>query len=153
MGAVLWSRMGIVVKLVLGIIDAPYDNSKDSITTAGVARILEDKYEVMQVYYDQHSQQIADEAAESMTASLESLLMGAPALANPFLELESFVTTDFKDFLSSGEIEQVGIAGVPTLASLARRSLRFKGKKAAGPRPSFIDTGMYQSHFLAWVEE
>jgi hypothetical protein len=70
----------------------------------------------------------------------------------PFASSKSQKIDDtFHKFLDSKEMETLGIPGVPTAAALKGVSHRLKLKKGA-PRPSFIDTGMYQAHFKSWVE-
>ena len=79
-------------------------------------------------------------------------MMGAPVDAgSPFAAGESQIENRFKQFLSLREVEKLGIPGVPTKAALAGVSHRFKGKKG-GRRPSFIDTGLYQASFKAWID-
>jgi hypothetical protein len=60
----------------------------------------------------------------------------------------------FKDFLSLQEMDKLGVPGVPTEAAKKGKSSRFKRRRSKGgaPRPSFIDTGLYQSSFKAWVD-
>ena len=142
------------MKLILGVIDQPYDNNdgEKSTTTGKVAQLLEDKYHVMETFYEANRQEVADMAAESLLGALENLELGGPVDADPFLDLTQDVTASFKKFLSTGQIEQLGIPGVPTQASLLRKSSRFKSGKAGKGRPSFIDTGLYQASFVSWVE-
>jgi hypothetical protein len=148
-----------MTKLHLGIIDIPY--KEESTTTHEVAMILEQKYGVMGAYFESHKQAIAGSMEESVVGALESLLMGAPTGGSPFASAETFIEQDFKHFLSSSEIEKLGISGVPTQAALDGVSNRFKnpryknvnGKKVKRPRrPSFIDTGLYQANMKAWIE-
>lgn len=168
--------------LNLGVIDIPYDNggttpkrpnkkkrkrntakavasegegsgatSSDSTTTTQVARILEDKYGVMAAYYQKHQDDVAQAVINSLDGALESLYMGQP-MPDPFAEAGQEIMAGFRMFLSTAEIEGMGVDGVPTQASIDRRSLRFKNKKSDGPRPSFVDTGTYEAAMRAWVE-
>lgn len=125
--------------------------SAEVATTAKVAQILEDKYGVMQVFYDQHSADIQKAMVESVEGALEDVFAGSP-VSDPFGQAGQQVAADFRTFLMSAEIERLGIDGVPTQAATDRRSLRFKSKKSSGPRPSFVDTGLYEASFRAWVE-
>jgi hypothetical protein len=148
------------MKLHLGVIDRPYENaspdgSTAATTTGEVAQWLENRYHIMEIFYHFHEQEIADKLAEGMGDALEAVMVGAPPSLNPTTEALSTEETVFKLWLALGEVEKVGIPGVPTLAAQNRQSLRLKlKKKLRGPaRPSFIDTGLYQSSFKMWVED
>lgn len=150
------------MKLALGVIDLPYVAQKplsakgtkstpDQTTTGKVAAILEAKYGVMGAFYELHQQDIAEALAISMQETLEALMMGAPASIDPFGAAMSETEQLFRTFLDDKEIEVMGIAGVPTQASLDGVNHRMKIKKGE-PRPSFVDTGLYQSSFKAWIK-
>lgn len=160
--------------LNLGVIDTPYANPSTSKvpkakkgkankpvkpkssgatkTTGEVAEILEEKYGVMDTFAYAQLPGIAKELEKSIAGSLETLLMGGPPSANPFATAESAITAMFKNFLATSAIEHMGIEGVPTQAAKDGVNHRLKHPYAKGNprRASFIDTGMYQSHFLAW---
>lgn len=120
-------------------------------TTGDVAEILEDKYHVMQVFYEQHKADIAKLLEVDLAAAFEELLAGSNSAAFPFREGAEKIQTMFRRFLSDKEMDRLGYPGVPTMASLLGISHRFKGKRGP-PRPSFIDTGMYENSFKAWVD-
>jgi len=151
-----------MTKLYLGVIDLPYTESGQ--TTGDVAEILEGKYKVMESYFEAHKDKIAKSLENSLQGAIESLSMGAP-IASPFSSAESFIDKDFRNFLSMSEIENLGIPGVPTQAALDGVSHRFKNprykyvgkgknrtKVKRSRRPSFIDTGLYQSSMKAWFK-
>lgn len=140
-----------MTKLVLGVIDIPYDNS-GATTTVDVAKILEEKYGVMQAFYDAHQNDIMKSVVSSVEGALEDLFAGA-RVEDPFAEAGQAIQSEFRTFLMSGEIESMGIVGVPTQAAQKRRSLRFKGKVGPTQRPSFIDTATYELAMVAWVEK
>lgn len=162
------------MKLHLGVIDQPYtswDGGKKAanpkrrgkkapppvkakgsrqVSTAQVARWLEDRYHVMEVFYEADGG-VADLLTESVRDAIEDVLMGAPPSADPFLAGTSEIQKRFKDFISSRAMETMGIPGVPTKAALMGVNSRKKLRR--GPRrPSFRDTGLYQASFMAWVE-
>lgn len=160
----------MVKTLVLGVVDIPYVQSPEPLkprkdgrpakpkklksgeqTTGMIAEILEDKYQIMQRFFDMHKANIAEDLTEAMAGSLESLLMGAPPRADLFASGTSKIEQQFRSFLENKEMDKLGIAGVPTAAALAGISHRFKGK--FGPeRPSFIDTGLYASAMKSWIK-
>lgn len=137
--------------LHFGVIDLPYSYGTKGQTTGDVAEILEDKYGIMQAYYDAYEQEVVDAITKGFSDSLESLLSGAPARSDPFAGAMAKVEAGFKQALSNREFD--GLTGVPTQAALDGVSHRRKhpyAKRAS--RPSFIDTGLYQSSFKAWID-
>lgn len=122
-------------------------------TTARVATILEDQYGVMQVFYDTKKEEITGFLVDSLEGALEDLYAGAPATRDPFAQAGQKVAASFRHFLMTGEIEHLGVEGVPTQAAIERRSLRFKNKVGPNRRPSFIDTGTYEASMRAWMED
>lgn len=155
------------IKLNLGVIDLPYSHTenKSLATTGDVAGYLENKYSIMQGFYDLHEQEITESISNSIQGSIDSVLQGAnPATHNPFGSTTSFIQHKFHEFISTEEISKLGRKGVPTQVALLGKSSRFKwnknknkfskrGKTKSGVRrPSFLDTGLYDSSFVAWVE-
>lgn len=130
----------------LGVIDVPYED--ENTTTGDVAEYLEEKYQIMQTFFDRYSNDIADLMANDMAASLENMMAGAPPAKDPLAESMSRIHDLFVAFLDNTEMN--GLSGVPTRRALEGISRRFKNKKGP-PRPSFIDTGTYQAAMRAWV--
>lgn len=119
------------------------------VTTGMVAEILEDKYQVMETFYNFHEKEIISELEEGLTGAIESMLMGSPVVGRAFDTGCSEIEKMFNTFLDSKEMDNK-VDGVPTQASLLGISHRFKLKRGP-PRPSFIDTGLYQNSFKCWV--
>jgi len=123
------------------------------VSTGDVAGWLEERYGVMQHFFDAHSQDIADALASDVAGSLENLLAGGPgqlSLATATGAIEAM----FKKAISEREFDRLGIPGVPTQAAMSGVNHRLKRpyvKRA--PRPSFRDSGLYMASFRAWVEE
>ena len=148
--------------LHLGVVDLPY-NTNDGTTTGDVAGYLEDKYHILEVFTEAEHPLIASAVENSLKGAIENLMMGAPNVNNPFEQAADDITTAMKNFLSSQEVERMGIPGTPTQAALDGINHRFKnprgkyktkkGKRTfvKNPRrPSFIDTGLYQTTLKAW---
>lgn len=149
--------------LHLGVTDIPYagppaaDAGKrqkvpgGTQTTGDVASFLEDKYHVMEVFFQGHDGDVAKALEESLAGSLESVLMGAPPSLDAFGKATGEVEALFRQFIDSQEIERLGIPGVPTQAALQGISHRRKSKR--GPRrPSFVDTGLFTANFIDWID-
>jgi hypothetical protein len=133
----------------LGVTDIPYTEGTQ--TTGDVAEILEDKYHVMQVFYEQHKEDVAVDLEKSLSGQLENMMAGSPPPNKPFGSAESAIEDRFKRFLGEAEMDALGYPGVPTSAALRGVSHRMNIKKGP-PRPSFIDTGLYQSSMVCWID-
>lgn len=141
------------MKLSLGVIDVGYSSEDGAKTTGEVAEILEDKYHIMRIFYELNEQFIADKIADSLGGALESLAQGkpySPAMLKPALPK---VDERFRDFLDRDEISRIMPASQQIIAAQKGVSHRKKQPyaKKNKPRPSFIDTGLYQSSFRSWV--
>jgi len=152
-----------MTKLILGVVNIPYGdtpskrkkNKKAGVTTLSVAEILEEKYHIMQHFWDKRGDKIADDLAKSYLNALKSRMMGAPTTLDPAGSALSQTSTMFDKFISNREIEKMGIAGVPTKAAKrgVNHRLAHPFAKDNPRRPSFDDTGLYKSSFRAWLEE
>lgn len=119
--------------------------------TGDVAVWLEHRYHIMEIFFELHQDDIAEALTESMSGALDNLLMGAPSTGNPLDAGLLVVENLFRKFLSEREIEFLGFPGIPTMAAKLGVNHRLKQKRGA-PRPSFIDTGLYQANFRAWID-
>jgi hypothetical protein len=155
-----------MITLTFGVNDIPYSHSENTgtvkkgkrkgaptvSTTGEVAEILEEKYHIMETFWNLHDSKIIDAHSEAIQGAFEGLLQGSPVSPNALASGNADVEALFRKFLSEKEMDALGIPGVPTKASLEGVSHRFKNKKSGAPRPSFIDTGMYESSFVSEVE-
>lgn len=142
----------MAIVLHLGVVDVAYTEQGKPTTTGDVAEILEQKYSVMQTFVDLHEDDIADAIAFKMAGLLESAVKGDPVNVKN-LEFPQ-VDTMFRDYLDAGEWEQQK-GNMPTMAAVkgVKRSKKQPFKKTNKTRPSFIDTGLYQSSFRSWVDK
>jgi hypothetical protein len=156
-----------LVTFHFGVIDLPYSHTENvgkvkkkgktqgkryAATTGDVAEKLEDKYGIFQQFWNLHQNDVVEAASEAIAGAFEDILVGAPRGGDVFAAAASKVEGLFQTFLDQGEMEQLGIPGVPTKAALAGVSHRFGSKTSGGRRPSFIDTGLYQSSAKFWAE-
>lgn len=150
--------------LHLGVIDQPYNQrpapsnrkrpkvAAGMQTTGDVAGWLETRYHVMEIFYEVHKDDVFAKALEdSVEGALQSLLMGAPATIDIYGSATSAIEIAFKKFIDTKEMDSIGVAGVPTHASIIGIRSRFKNRRDPG-RPSFQDTGLYETSFKAWVD-
>ena len=148
--------------LHLGVVDIAYGN-KAGESTGDVAGYLENKYHILEVFSEAEHQTLAKAIENSLAGAIENLMLGVPTVQSPFDQAAENITTAMKNFLSSQEVERMGIPGVPTQAALLGINHRFKNARGTykskkgkrtftrNPRrPSFIDTGLYQTSLKAW---
>jgi hypothetical protein len=157
--------------LHLGVIDVPYATAPpaarrgrrrkvtaSTVTTGDVATWLENRYHVMEIYYETHKDDVVAPAIENaLQGAIESVMMGAPPTLDPFGSATSEIEDRMKQFIVMGEMDTLGFPGVPTQAAKDRasgkkRSLRFKNRKATEAAVSFYDSGNYESSMKAWVD-
>lgn len=148
--------------LHLGVVDIPYSQAPSAgqrkvkaatVTTGDVAEWLETRYHVMEVFFRQHAQEVAGDLEHSLAGALEDLLLGAPPGADAFGTAMAKVHDRFQAFIDLKEMDALGYPGVPTQASLRGVRHRFKHPyKRRAPRPSFQDTGLYETSFTSWVD-
>jgi hypothetical protein len=162
--------------LHLGVIEQPYDSREPmpaaaifarlkagkppkrravqgTTTTGDVATILEAKCGVMAAFMERRGGDVARAMENSVAGALETALMTGNLGASPFAAAEGDIEELFKDFLATKEIETMGLAGVPTKAALRGVNHRMAHPYAKrDPRPSFIDTSLYQASFKAWFD-
>ncbi|WP_455387437.1 hypothetical protein [Petrachloros mirabilis] len=136
--------------LHLGVMDVAYSDPevKGSVSTGEVAEFLENKYHVMEVFFELYQKKIAEQLSEAMAERIESMVQG-----NTNLDMKNFdvgtIERMFRQYLSADEWQK--ISGQQIKAARLGISHRKKQKKREGPRPAFIDTGLYQQTFKSWV--
>lgn len=157
------------MKLVLGVLDQAYSDAaaKQATTTGDVAEILEKKYHVMETFYDQYKDRIADWMALSVAKSIEMIATGAPSNLDPFLSAREEIQDAFRRFILGSEMEKLfgqltasemdyflGSTGGFTGRAKKGYSKRFKkpGQKRKA-RPAFVDTGLYLASFRADIKK
>ena len=148
------------MKLHLGVMDGSHGDTE---TIADVAQYLEDKYDVMQNFFNLHEKEISEDFAKSFAIAMEDMMSGLP-VGNPFNSATSKTEARFQKFIDLAEIEKMGIEGVPTQAALdgVRSSLKkkkeikgrnYRSKVRGTRRQSFYDTGIYMNSFKAWIDQ
>jgi hypothetical protein len=148
-------------KAKAGNIEAPAIAVPMAKTTFDVAERLEAKYHVMELFFEEVGVDLIAEALEhSVNGAIKKVLMGAPmadeplspSKQGPVSEAMSEIEAAFKHFLSLKFLDGVA-PGVATKASLKGVNHRMKHPYAKRPsRPSFIDTGLYEANFKAWID-
>lgn len=153
---------GARITLHLGVLEQPYRAWERSgrgrkrgtilpVTTGDVAEILEGKYGLFSAFARTAEKDIGNAIETSVQSALESLLTGHAV--DPWGEGLSKIEERFRDFISTGEAEHVGIPGTPTKAALkgVNHRLAHPYRKSNPRRPSFRDTGLLMGSFKSWV--
>jgi hypothetical protein len=147
------------MRLNLGVKVLPYAHGEAK-DTYEVAMRLEDNYSVMGYFYLGHKEEIIDELNSRMEDKLVLAFSTAPDKkifkSNDPLEKTGEL---FRRFLDNEEM--AGLPGVPTQAALdghvTKPKIKYKGvkkqQKYGVRRPSFEDTMLYRSAFVAWIEK
>lgn len=125
-------------------------------TSGQVAQELEEKYKIVETFYELEEDFIVELIEEQAAMDIEQVMTMAEPSADSGVSFEETdkIEKRFKQNLTSKRYDGL-IPGVPTLASLRGVShLRQHPYAKGNPiRPSFFDTGLYASSFRAWVEE
>jgi hypothetical protein len=134
-----------------------------NVTTGDVAGFLENRYHIMEHFWELHQDEIVDYLTDSLQDTIDNLAMGAPLTIDPYGAAMSKIEDAFKKMLANEELESMGYPGIPTMAALMGVSHRHKSgflprkvrqqALAAGEsaRPSFVDTGTYSASMKAWI--
>jgi hypothetical protein len=165
-----------VAKLILGVENVAYSDpdAKGVTTTGEVAEILEKKYHVMDVFFELYGKQIADDITKSMIDDMDALMNGEKVSAVPMAGAMQKIEHSFRNYLDDDEWQQTTGQAIAAAQNgvnhrkenpMNTRFMRVGGGKNGkgstmvlrpgkqrGPRPAFIDTGLYQSSFRAWVK-
>ncbi len=156
------------MKLVLGVADAIYSDASaggnPTKTTGEVAKILEARFAVMGTFYEVKSDKIADMMAEAISDQIADIITGARPNRDPLYGATQGIEKAFRQFLddeemahivaglSASEADALGAAGQFTGAASRGRNSRKKTVESGVARAAFVDTGLYQQSFRAWVE-
>lgn len=123
-------------------------------TTVQVAEELEDKYHIVATFSEMNSDFFTSLFEDVFVEQFEEIATMRKSSKKGLMSKQTDkIEARFRESLSKQRYDSV-IPGVPTLASLRGVShLRQHPYAKSTPRPSFIDTGMYQRSFRAWVEQ
>jgi len=119
-------------------------------TSADVAQELEDNYGLVETFWNQIEDKVAERLEDALSEQFEEIVKmdQVPKKLIPDAFAEQIID-DFKGFLDHEE------HGIKTTA--ARRGVSHllprPYARSNPPRPSFIDTGLYRASFRAWTEE
>jgi hypothetical protein len=135
------------VKIALGVVEIPYTEGGKS--TGDIAEILEGKFDVMGIFAEKHSENIADMVAQGFADSIDNIFAGAPENFDIYAGAMAKIENQFIEYIDSEEhaiptkAKAIGAAG-------ARKKRQYR---KTGNKITFVDSGMYRNSFRAWVKE
>jgi hypothetical protein len=124
-------------------------------TTTDVAADLEARYKIVETFWETEEDNFVEVIEEAFADDIENVMqMGQVPKTGGISDKETDkIEKKFMQNLQSRKYDGV-LPGVPTTAAQRGVSHLHRHPYAKrAPRPSFIDTGMYQRSFRAWVEE
>lgn len=154
-------------KLTLGELDVAYATPsgesgtvKATITTTGrVAEILEERYGVMQTFFERRKEKIAEFLGDSVADAIADVLSGRQTRTSPTYGAEQRIEAEFRSFLDANEMDAISVAlagpeiSNPHISAAAARGDNSRKKSMkSNARPAFIDTGLYRQSFRAEVK-
>ena len=138
-------------KVELGVVDVAYSDEDGGVTTYQVAKILEQKYHVMEVFYNAYQKKIAEEVQRKYAMMLRRYLKDGKTWGEQTELPMDDTRALFSDYLDRDEWQS--ITGRTILAAAMGKSNRKKDKAYyPGSRPAFIDTGLYRRSFRAFLK-
>jgi hypothetical protein len=154
-----------VPKLMLGVVDVAYSDSDGATTTGDVAGYLEDEYHVMRTFLELYEDQIGEFLADAMVGEIESLAQGKPVaifgrdietqLGNRVIAGQSVngkIEEAFRNFLDAREWQGTSGQTVQAADDGVNHRKKHPYANANKARPAFVDSGLYQASFRAWLE-
>jgi hypothetical protein len=121
-------------------------------TTGEVAKDLESRYGIMGAFWEMEQDYIMSLIEKSISQSIEDMAASGEPSSPISQDVLEKIEARFKRNLSMKRYDGQ-LPGVPTTAALQGVSHLFRHSYAKRPsRPSFIDTGMFQASFKAWIE-
>jgi hypothetical protein len=153
-----------MVTLNLGVVDVAYSDGDGAKTTGDVAGFIESEYHVMRTFLELHEGEIGEFLADAMAGEIESLAQGKPLvtfgsrdvtthLGDRVIEGQSVngrIEEAFRDFLDDGEWQRVSGQSIDAAEQGVSQRKKQPDKKRTA-RAAFVDTGLYQASFRAWL--
>jgi hypothetical protein len=146
--------VGDDVILNLGMIEAEKPYADGGKTVGDVAQILEDKFDVMQIFADQNEEMIARSLEAVFAGAVESAIAGKYEELNVLGEknytMYGNIIERFHEFIDR---QEHGILLKKQTEKTAKAGARFKRQyRKVSNSLAFYETGAYEGHFGAWVD-
>jgi hypothetical protein len=142
-----------------------------------VAERLEERYHIMQTFYESRKEKIAQFLADDMAYAIQDLMNGKPIAPNRSSTFtnqyhgisekysisslsygaDQRIEAEFRSFIFSNEMQKMSLqaAGAP-ISAAALKGVNKRKKhpyaQANKARPAFVDTGLYVASMRAWTQ-
>ncbi|MDR3445976.1 hypothetical protein [Dyella sp.] len=137
--------------LHLGVVDVSYTDGDGTTTTGDVAGFLEERYHIMRVFLESNEEFISETLVNEVAGAIESIAQGKRVPKLNLAPATGKIEARFREFLDAGELQRL----LPKSQKVSEETLRISTRKKSGktdkPRQAFIDSGLYQASFRAWV--
>jgi hypothetical protein len=160
--------LGFDVKLNLGVLEVSYSDAhgkSGASDTGTVAEILEQRYHVMETFYESRKEKIAEWLAEAISDQIADIVSGGRPNRDPFYAAMQNIEAEFRAFLDANEMAHIvsslseaerdyfigstgGFTGAGARGVNHRKKKPYSKDNAA--RPVFVDTSLYQQSFRSW---
>ncbi|HEX8711542.1 MAG TPA: hypothetical protein VF730_06690 [Terracidiphilus sp.] len=150
--------------LNLGVVDVGYTDDEGSVTTGDVASWLEERYHIMRTFVELNEGFIEKCLVDAASGAIESIAQGRPisglnaGLGTRLDARQLFgssvnerIEERFRDFLDSGEMNRYLPPSQQSQAAAQGINHRKKNPNTGQGRQAFVDTGLYQAAFRAWM--
>jgi hypothetical protein len=154
-----------MTRLMLGVVDVAYSGEDGAKTTGEVAGYLEDEYHIMRTFLEVYEDRIGEFLADAMAGEIESLAQGKPVvifgkdvdtqLGDRVISGASVngkIEESFRDYLDAREWEALSGQKVEAADSGVTQRKKRSNANSNPARPAFVDTGLFQASFRAWLE-
>jgi hypothetical protein len=140
------------LQLHFGVVDVSYSDDNGGTTTGDVAGYLEDRYHIMRTFLELKEDEIQAILLEQYAGAIESIAQGKRMSKLDLEPAMGKVEAMFRDFLDSGEMNRLVGSYAVSDATLKTSARRKSGKLPEGQqRQAFIDSGLFQASFRAWI--
>lgn len=158
------------MKITLGFEDLPYNKGASyretgtshprrlragSMTTGELQAILEERYGIVEFYWDNYGQEVVEDLVQGYFQELSKPESGRGSRTDYMGKAISRGEETFRAMLDNRELDGK-VGGVPTAASVAGYSIAKRRRKRGTvrrDRASFVETGLYRDSFRIEVEE
>ncbi|KGC03455.1 hypothetical protein DM81_3471 [Burkholderia multivorans] len=139
--------------LHLGVVDVAYTgpDAKPGVTTGDVATFLEEEYHVMRVFLEMYEEEIGELLANDIAGEIESIAQGKPVRGLALDVSTGKIGELFRDFLDAREWKQASAQAVAAAEEGVNHRKKRPYAAENSARPEFVDTGLYQAAFRAWI--
>lgn len=140
--------------LHLGVIDVAYSDpdAKGAATTGDVAEILESQFHIMRTFLELYEGDIGQMLANEIAGEIESIAQGKPVTSLSLDTSTGRINEAFRDFLDMREWKHTSRQAIAAADAGVNHRKKKPTAEENKARAEFVDTGLYQASFRAWID-